>query len=371
MFVNDLKYCLESKGVEGVTVGDLKLCLILYADDSTLISATREGLQDSLDCLYDYCTKWGLFVNVDKTKVVIFRNGGVLSHNDFWFYGDTNLEIADGINYLGLNLSYTGKFSCTQRNIADRSLRAFYALKRDVHELVNLSAPMLCRLFDKLVAPVILYASEIWGFHASLLVERVHLKFCKWLLKVPNCTTNEMVYGELGRFPMLINRKIRILKYWVKIVNGKACPLVKQMYNVLYNATLSDNRVINWASLVKSLINSPRFGLVWTEQFVASELYFITSCKQRLCDQYIQQWFGIISQRSSCMLYKDLHISFSFSEYLNITMPLKHRIALIKFRTKNHSLPIVLLGRGRNRLVYNARLCSTCGVLGDEYHCIF
>ena len=130
MFVNDLKYCLESKGVGGVTVSDLKLCLILYVDDSTLISTNREGLQDSLDCLYDYCTKWGLFVNVDKTKVVIFRKVGVLSRNDFWFYGDTNLEIVDVINYLGLDLSYTGKFSCTQRNIADRGLRAFYALKR-------------------------------------------------------------------------------------------------------------------------------------------------------------------------------------------------------------------------------------------------
>ena len=107
MFVNDPKHCLESKGIEGVTVGDLKLCLMLYADDSTLISANREGLQNFLDCLYDYCTKWGLFVNVDKTKVVIFRKGGVLSHNDFWFYGDTNLEIVDVINYLGLNLSYT------------------------------------------------------------------------------------------------------------------------------------------------------------------------------------------------------------------------------------------------------------------------
>ena len=126
----------------------------------------------------------------------------------------------------------------------------------------------------------------------------------------------------------------------MKIVNGKACPLVKQMYNVLYNATLSVNRVINWASLVKSLINSLGFGLVWTEQFVANELYFITSCKQRLCDHYIQQWFGIISQRSSCMLYKDLHVSFSFSDYLNITMPLKHRIALTKFRTKNTAFPI-------------------------------
>ena len=93
------------------------------------ISANREGLQDSLDCLYDYCTKWGLFVNVDKTNVVIFRKGGVLSHNDFWFYGDTKLEIVDVINYLGLNLSYTEKFSCTPRNIADRGLTCFLWFK--------------------------------------------------------------------------------------------------------------------------------------------------------------------------------------------------------------------------------------------------
>ena len=95
------------------------------------------------------------------------------------------------------------------------------------------SAAMLCKLFDKLVAPVILYAFEIGGFHASLAVERVHLKFCKWLRKVLNCTTYEMVYGKLGRFPMLINRKIIILKYRVKIVNGKA--LVKKclMYFIM------------------------------------------------------------------------------------------------------------------------------------------
>ena len=113
---------LESKGVDVVTVGDLKLCLILYADDSTLISANREGFQDSLACLYDYCTKWGLFINVDKTKMVVFRKGDVLSHNDFWFYSDTILKIVDVIDYLGINLSYTGVFfSCTQRNIADRA----------------------------------------------------------------------------------------------------------------------------------------------------------------------------------------------------------------------------------------------------------
>ena len=111
-------------------------------------------------------------------------------------------------------------------------------------------------------------------------------------------------------------------------------PIGENMYDVFDNETLSNNCVINWASLVNCLINSPWFGLVETEQFVANELYFITLCRHRLCDLYMQQWFGIISQRSSCILYKDLHVSFSFSQYLNITIALKHRVALTQFRTK-------------------------------------
>ena len=48
---------------------------------------------------------------------------------------------------------------------------------------------------------------------------------------------------------------------------------------------------------------------MWTKQFEANALHFIILCIQRLRDQYrpIHQWLGIISQRSSCILYKDLH----------------------------------------------------------------
>ena len=344
---------------------------MLYADDSTLISASREGLQDLLDCLHDYCSKWGLFVNVEKTKVVVFRKGGRLSQNDSWFYGDINLEVVDVINYLGIHLSYTGKFLRTQSNLADRGLRALYALQRNLHELVNPNSDMICRLFDKLVTPVMLYACEIWGFHASLAIERVHLRFCKWLLKVNNATTNEMIYGELGRFPMIISRKIKIIKYWVKIVCGKSCILVKEIYSVLFNATLINIHVVNWASFVKKLINNLGFGEVWTRQTVENERNFINLCTQRLRDQFIQEWFANINNRPSCRLYKELHVTFNFSEYMNIIMPHKHKICLTKFRTRNHRLPIVLLGRGQKRLQYNERLCTDCGVIGDEYHCLF
>ena len=88
LYVNDLKETLVDRGIEGVSIDDFRLCLLLYADDSIIISSNKEELQSSLDILHDYCEKWHLYVNVQKTKIVVFRKGGRLSMNDFWFYGD-------------------------------------------------------------------------------------------------------------------------------------------------------------------------------------------------------------------------------------------------------------------------------------------
>ena len=41
--------------------------MLLYADDTTICSESAEGLHQALDALSDYCDKWSLRVNVDKT----------------------------------------------------------------------------------------------------------------------------------------------------------------------------------------------------------------------------------------------------------------------------------------------------------------
>ena len=54
----------------------LKMLMLLYADD-TICSESAEGLQQALDALSDYCDKWNLRVNVDKTKIVVFSRGKI------------------------------------------------------------------------------------------------------------------------------------------------------------------------------------------------------------------------------------------------------------------------------------------------------
>ena len=76
-----------------------------------------------------------------------------------------------------------------------------YALYKKIKN-ISISVDLQLKLLDSLVAPVLLYASEIWGFENKNSIERVHLQFCKSILKVRNSTPNCYVYGELGRFPL-------------------------------------------------------------------------------------------------------------------------------------------------------------------------
>ena len=43
-------------------------------------------LQKGLEIVYDYCTSWKLKVNTNKTKIMVFRGGGILSRNLHFLY---------------------------------------------------------------------------------------------------------------------------------------------------------------------------------------------------------------------------------------------------------------------------------------------
>jgi len=43
-----------------------KLFLILHADDIVIFANSKEELQLSLNCLYEYCQRWKRMVNINK-----------------------------------------------------------------------------------------------------------------------------------------------------------------------------------------------------------------------------------------------------------------------------------------------------------------
>ena len=99
--------------------------------------------------------------------------------------------------------SSTRKFSGTEQDLADRGLQALFSIQGIAYELIDPKPELLCMLFDRLVLPILIYSCELWGFHTAAAVGRVHLKFCKLVLKVSKSTANEMVNGKLGRCALI------------------------------------------------------------------------------------------------------------------------------------------------------------------------
>ena len=62
-----------------------------------------------------------------------------------------------------------------------------------------------------MVLPVLLYGSEIWVFENVSLREKICNKFLKLLLPVGKTTPSYLLYGELGRYPVHISVKLRMI----------------------------------------------------------------------------------------------------------------------------------------------------------------
>jgi hypothetical protein len=78
---------------------------------------------------------------------------------------------------------------CTQ--VLEFSNKALYALYYKLRNLTILIDLQL-KLFDSLIAPILVYSCEIWGFENKQGIEKLHLQFFLKILNLRNNTPNYM-----------------------------------------------------------------------------------------------------------------------------------------------------------------------------------
>ena len=71
LYISDLESYLEINSPGHVTLENLKVQLLLFADDLVLLADSEQGLQNSMNRLDEFCNIWDMKINIQKTNVVI------------------------------------------------------------------------------------------------------------------------------------------------------------------------------------------------------------------------------------------------------------------------------------------------------------
>ena len=104
LLINELANEIICNGKHGVSLGatEIELFLLLFADDLTLLASTVVGLQNQLNVLGTEAQRLHLTINLNKSKIIVFRKGGFLSAKEQWKIGKDKLEVVNSYKYLGL-----------------------------------------------------------------------------------------------------------------------------------------------------------------------------------------------------------------------------------------------------------------------------
>ena len=70
-----------------------KIFVLLYVDDTANCANTIRKLQIQLHKEELFCKNTGMVNYINKTKIVVFRNGGFLRRDEKWFYEGKPIEV--------------------------------------------------------------------------------------------------------------------------------------------------------------------------------------------------------------------------------------------------------------------------------------
>ena len=111
------------------------------------------------------------------------------------------------MKYLGITV---GKKNCSFvpsiSALKTKATRALYALRAKI-DINRLPIKLALKLFDTLIKPILLYASEVWEPFLNQDsakwdyndIEKIHLQFMKRIMGVNRSTTNILIRGEMNR----------------------------------------------------------------------------------------------------------------------------------------------------------------------------
>ena len=378
IFVNDISQYIDvsSKPLE---LNGMSVNYLLYADDIVLLAKDETELQKSVKGIESFCRDWGLTVNTDKSKVLVFNRPGKLVKTNI-LYNNTTLENVCNYKYLGLLFNSSGKFEIARKDLVDRGLKAMFKLT-STFKNVQPNYGTCIHLFDSIVKPILTYGSDICGIRNSKysstynemckdIMEKCHLKYCRFVLGINRRAPNLSVYGDMGRYPIYISMLKSSMKYFYRLTSSDN--------ELLHNAyAYNKHNCGDWWKTILKVLKICGIEVDNVSSMSCSKMIRLITDAYKIT--FRQGWFDELSndKRNECYgnklrTYRTFKNKFSTEPYLHNCLNIINRKNISRLRMSCHRLHIET---GRyvakiNRLEPEDRKCIYCTTdqCEDEFH---
>ena len=355
---------------------------LLWADDLVLLALDNESLQNNINILKEFCDKWGLAINIKKTKIVNFHRGKASNDLASLFLGNELIECKTSYCYLGITFYQNGSFKVAISELRKKALRSLYSLRRNIIKS-SLSVKSLLLLFDCLIKPVLLYGCQVITPHIDITkylgsnlchtnsgetflkriardtYEQFHIKYIKWCLGVHAKASNIGCWGDTGRYPIAFEAIKLSIDYFNRVEHSDANSL-------LHEALMEQKNLrLDWYENMSAVI--AMFGS-------GNSKYQSINAIKKIQPLFSAKWEEGLNNSPKLEFYKTLKGSFGFENYLSVINDDKQRNALTRLRISAHNLHIERGRYARPPLPRDNRFCLYCKitqnqlVVEDELH---
>ncbi|VDI71128.1 Hypothetical predicted protein [Mytilus galloprovincialis] len=321
VYVNDLVDEINNLNL-GIPINEsCILSVLLYADDIVLLAPDEESLQMMLNVVNNWCSKWRLSLNFEKTKIIHFRCPAAPRSNFNFLFGDTTIDYCSKYRYLGLWLDEHLNWKYTVREIRKSASRALSALYTKFISCGGMDYDIFTKLYESLVQPVLLYGASIWGISEHKQLETVQNKACRYYLGAFKISSNLAIRGGMGWSTVKTKQNIEVLRLYFKVTNLDGNMLVKKIHES------SKSKQRSWNSRVLKFIKKNDFSsLINAQNMTIRQKVNIVKDKLNTVDA--ENWLRDMHNDRNCENGNKLR---TFRQYKSYLQPSSY-VKSVKFR---------------------------------------
>ena len=247
-----------------------------------------------------------------------------------------------------------------------------------------------------MIKPILLHNSEIWGntiadynklleegsnktkMYFQNTFEKMHVKWCKYLLGVHSKSTNIAVLAELGRYPLILEVILNQIKFWIRMTGCNANSLLYDCYKT--NDTMMQEGKSCWLKNIKTILEKIGMNELLRKPDECHLPSVKRKVKQKLRNifdaQFESDLHGDVRNNGEGNKLRTLRMfkrNMKEELYLTLIANRNIRTNFTKLRISAHNLPIETGRHRRNgKIPLKERKCDMCddNTVGSEFHTV-